>query len=65
MTAPKQLLEEAGQGLTRVEALVQRAGQELGPPFDEPLELHAAEVRRIRRQLRTAFTALTAGRSDG
>lgn len=68
MTTPSELLREAGQTLTRAEALIQRAGQELGQPFDQPLEVHASEVRRIRRQLRTAFTALTAltaGGSDG
>ncbi|MGK7312557.1 MAG: hypothetical protein ACN0LA_10010 [Candidatus Longimicrobiales bacterium M2_2A_002] len=65
MTAPTQLLEEAGQTLARAEALIQRAGEQLGSPFDEPLELHAAEVQRIRKQLRNAFTTLTAGGRGG
>lgn len=61
MTAPTELLQEAGSTLARVEGLIQRAGQELGEPFCGPLEFHAAEVRRIRRQLRNAVTTITAG----
>ena len=62
MSTSRQLLEEAGQTLSRAGAVIARAAEDLGPPFSEALEFHAAAVQRVRRRLRTALTTITAGR---
>lgn len=61
MTAPRELLHEASQGLTRSQALLERAAAELGPPTREPLELLAQDLEQLRRRIRNASTVATAG----
>lgn len=60
MSTPRELLEEAGATLTRAEALIARAGEELGEPFESPLKYLAADAARLRRKLRNATTTTTA-----
>lgn len=59
MTTATELLQEAGSTLTRVEALIGRAAEELGEPFTDPLNMLAADAARLRRQLRNATTTAT------
>jgi hypothetical protein len=59
MTTPAELLAEARATLTRAEALIARAGEHVGPPFDDALLRLASEAANLRRRLRNAATTAT------
>lgn len=66
MTTPRrQLLEEALGTLTRGQALLERAAEDLDPVFGEALRMAAEDVQRIRRRVRRQVTTLTAGGGGG